>query len=84
MIIGGMSCYNAPSMSFSTELFDRTRIKYTTLPFEVQNYSAYLASLVNCNITLKQYTKLFNARLKELGNMVYPLIGKQYGNKWKK
>lgn len=84
MIIGGMSCYNAPSMSFSTELFDRTRVKYTTLPFEVQNYSAYLASLVNCNITLKQYTKLFNARLKELGNMVYPLIGKQYGNKWKK
>lgn len=84
MIIGGMSCYNAPSMSFSTELFDRTRIKYTSLPFEVQNYSAYLSSLVNCNITLKQYTKLFNARLKELGNMVYPLIGKQYGNKWKK
>lgn len=84
MIIGGMSCYNAPSMSFSTDLFDRTRVKYTTLPFEVQNYSAYLSSLVNCNITLKQYTKLFNARLKELGNMVYPLIERQYGNKWKK
>lgn len=84
MIIGGMSCYNDPSMSFSTELFDRTRVKYTTLPFEVQNYSVYLSSLVNCNITLKQYTKLFNARLKELGNMVYPLIGNQYGKKWKK
>ena len=79
MIIGGMSCFNDPSMTFSTELFDRLRIKYTTIPFEMQNYSAYLEALVNCNITLKKYTKLFNAKLKELGNMVYPLIGQQYG-----
>lgn len=79
VIIGGMAYYNDPSMSFMTELFDRTRIKYTTIPFEVQNYSAYLEALVNCNITLKQYTKLFNAKLKELANMVYPLIERQYG-----
>ena len=79
VIIGGMAYYNDPSMSFMTELFDRTRIKYTTIPFEVQNYSAYLEALVNCDITLKQYTKLFNAKLKELANMVYPLIERQYG-----
>ncbi len=79
VIIGGMAFYNDPSMSFMTELFDRTRIKYTTIPFEVQNYSAYLEALVNCNISLRQYTKVFNAKLKELASMVYPLIGQQYG-----
>ena len=79
VVIGGMAFYNDPSMSFMTELFDRTKVKYTTIPFEVQNYSAYLEALVNCNITLKQYTKLFNAKLKELANMVYPLVGQQLG-----
>ncbi len=79
VIIGGMAFYNDPSMSFMTELFDRTLVKYVSIPFEVQNYAAYLEALVNCNITLKPYTKLFNARLKELANMVYPLIGQQYG-----
>ncbi len=81
MIIGGMSCFNDPAMSFSTDLFDRTKVKYVTIPFEVQNYVTYLEALVNCNITLRKYTKTFNAKLNELGNMVYPLIGQQYGIK---
>ena len=81
VVIGGMAFYNDPSMSFMTELFDRTVVKYVSIPFEVQNYAAYLEALVNCNITLKPYTKLFNARLRELANMVYPLIGQQYGRK---
>lgn len=81
VIIGGMAFYNDPTMSFMTELFDRTTVKYTTVPFEMQNYLAYLESLVNCNITLKPYTKLFNAKLKDLANMVYPLLGQQFGKK---
>lgn len=79
MIIGGMAFYNDPSMSFMTELFDRARVKYMTIPFEMQNYIGYLEALLNCNITLKPYTKLFNAKLRELGDMVYPLIAQQYG-----
>ncbi len=81
VIIGGMAFYNDPTMSFMTELFDRTTVKYTTIPFEMQNYLAYLESLVNCNITLKPYTKLFNAKLKDLANMVYPLLGQQFGKR---
>ena len=37
-IIGGMAFYNDPSMSFMTELFDRDRIKYVTIPFEEETY----------------------------------------------
>ena len=81
VIIGGMAFYNDPTMSFMTELFDRTTVKYTTIPFEMQNYSAYLESLVNCNITLKPYTKLFNAKLKDLANIVYPLLEQQFGKR---
>ena len=76
-LIGGMSCYNSPSMTYMTELFDKDNIKYCEIPFEVQNYVKYLDSLVNCSITLNGYTKQFMSSLKELANMVYPLVGKQ-------
>lgn len=33
-IIGGMAYYNDPAMSFMTELFDRTLMKYVAIPFE--------------------------------------------------
>ena len=76
-LIGGMSCYNAPNMSYMTELFDKDNIRYCEIPFEVQNYVKYLDSLVNCSITLNGYTKTLLTALRELANMVYPLVGKQ-------
>lgn len=79
VIVGGMAFYNDPSMSFMTELFNRDAVKFVTIPFEEQNYVAYLEALINCRITLKTYTKTLNSRLKELANMVYPLIGQQFG-----
>ena len=72
-----MSCYNAPSMTYMTELFDRNTIRYCEIPFEVQNYVKYLDSLVNCEINLNGYTKQFMMALKELASMVYPLVNKQ-------
>ena len=75
MIIGGISSYNDPSMSYMTELFNKEKMKYITVPFELQNYSAYLESLVNCKITLKGYSKNLLKSLEELGNMVFPLLG---------
>ena len=74
-IIGGMSFYNDPAMSFMTELFNREKVKYCTIPFEEQTYSKYLEGLVNCNISLNGYSKDFMQALKNLQNMVYPLIG---------
>lgn len=76
-LIGGMSCYNAPDMSYMTELFDKDNVRYCEIPFEVQNYVKYLDSLVNCSITLNGYTKTLLASLRELANIVYPLVGKQ-------
>lgn len=71
-IIGGMSSYNDPSMSYMVDLFDKTIIKYISVPFEEEVYVKYLEGLINCNITLKGYPKNFIQILKELGNMVYP------------
>ena len=76
-LIGGMSCYNSPSMTYMTELFNKDNIRYCEIPFEVQNYVKYLDSLVNCSISLNGYTKQFMMALKELAGMVYPLVNKQ-------
>lgn len=76
-LIGGMSCYNAPDMSYMTELFDKDNIRYCEIPFEEQNYVKYLDSLVNCSISLNGYTKTFMQAIREVANMVYPLIGRQ-------
>ena len=73
-IIGGMAFYNDPAMSFMTELFDRTLIKHISIPFEENIYTKYLEGIINCEITLKGYSKSFMQILKELANMIYPLV----------
>ena len=76
-IIGGMAFYNDPAMSFMTELFDRSLIKYITIPFEEDIYIKYLEGIINCDINLKGYSKNFMQVLKSLGNMIYPLVSGQ-------
>ncbi len=76
-IIGGMAFYNDPAMSFMTELFDRSLIKYITIPFEEEIYTKYLEGIINCDINLKGYSKTFMQVLKALGNMIYPLVSGQ-------
>ena len=70
-IIGGMAFYNDPAMSYMTELFDRDLIKYIEIPFEEEIYTKYLQGIIECEISLKGYSKGFMQILKELGNMVY-------------
>ena len=74
LLIGGMSSYNDPSMSFMTELFDKNNVKYTTIPFDQQAYSKYLDGLVDCKISLRGYSKNMIQSFNKLGNMVFPLI----------
>ena len=76
-IIGGMAFYNDPAMSYMTELFDRSLIKYITIPFEEEIYIKYLEGIINCDINLKGYSKTFMQVLKALGNMIYPLVSGQ-------
>lgn len=87
MLIGGISKYNDPSMTYMKELFNRDKIQYCIIPFEIPNYIKYLDSLITCSITLNGYTKPFITALNELGNMIYPLLNKQTysprGNKYK-
>ena len=79
VIIGGMSFYNDPSMSFMTELFNKDMVKACTIPFEEDAYSKYLDGIANCKIEIN-YSKNFTNKLKNLEDMVYPLLGKStYG-----
>ena len=73
-IIGGMAYYNDPAMTYQTELFDKSLTNYITIPFEEETYTKYLQGLINCEISLKGYSKMFLQNLKQLGNMVYPTI----------
>lgn len=75
VLIGGMSVYNDPSMTYMTELFNKDTIKYTTVPFEDQVYVNYLEGLVNCEISLKGYSKNFISSMNRLADMAYPTIG---------
>lgn len=77
VLIGGMSSYNDPSMSFMTELFNKDNIKYCKIPLELQNYGKYIEALVNCEISLKGYTKQLLMALNELSQMVYPMLNQE-------
>ena len=76
-LIGGISKYNDPSMTYMKDLFDKDKVNYCVVPFEMPNYIKYLDSLITCSITLNGYTKPFIAALKELCGMIYPLINRQ-------
>ena len=80
-IIGGMAYYNDPAMSFMTELFDRNMVKYFLIPFETEIYTKYLEGLINCDISLKGYSKGFMQVLEQLGSNVYPLLSGKNKNK---
>ena len=77
-IIGGLAFYNDPSMSFMTELFNKDTVKYCTIPFDEVTYSKYLENVMDCEISTNGYSREFNMKIKELGSMVYPLIGNKY------
>ena len=77
-IIGGLAFYNDPAMSFMTELFNKDSVKYCSVPFDEDACSRYLEGVMDCEISINGYSKFFNAKLKEVANMVYPLIGNKY------
>ena len=77
-IIGGLAFYNDPAMSFMTELFNKERVNYITIPFDEATYTRYLENVMECEISTSGYSREFNTKIKELANMVYPLIGNKY------
>ena len=73
-IIGGMAYYNDPAMSFMTELFDKTTVRYITIPFDEDVYAKYLEGVINCEISIKGYPKNIVQIFKELSNIIYPVV----------
>ena len=69
-----MAYYNDPAMSFMTELFDKTTIRYIVVPFNEEVYTKYLENIVNCEVSTKGYPKNMIQIFNELANMVYPLV----------
>ena len=74
-----MSFYNDPSMSFMTELFNKDIVKHCIIPFDQDAYSKYLYAMAECNVSISGYSKQFLSSLRNLGDMVYPLVGKTGG-----
>ncbi len=79
-IIGGLAFYNDPAMAFMTELFNKETVRFCEIPFEEEVCARYLEGVMDCEISINGYSKNFTNRLKELANMVYPLVG---GGKFK-
>ena len=77
-IIGGMSCYNNPEMSYMRELFDKDKIQLITIPFDQDTMSKYLSGMVDCFVSTSGYSKGFLGELKKLGDHVYPLVTNKF------
>lgn len=77
-IIGGMSCYNNPEMSYMRELFDKDKIQTITISFDGDALSKYLSGMVDCFVSTNGYSKQFLSELKKLGDYVYPLITNKF------
>ena len=78
MIVGGMSTYNDPEMSFQNKLFDMKTIPTTVIPFDMVAYQNYLYQIAKCEISIKGYSKTFLYGLNKLADQVYPVV---YGNR---
>ena len=70
MIIGGMSSYNSPEMSYMVDLFDKNIIKYIAIPFDEQVYVRYLEGLINCDLSLKGYSKACLLNFKKYNQII--------------
>lgn len=72
MIVGGISTYNNPSMSFMSKLFDKDTVTVCTIPFDITVYQKYLENIIYCKYDISGYPKKFIEELKILGSLIYP------------
>jgi len=77
-VIGGMSCYNDPEMSYMRKLFEKDKIPSLMIQFDEDVLSKYLSGMVDCLVTVNGYSKQFMSELRKLADMVYPLINNKH------
>ena len=70
-IIGGLSSYNDPAMSYMTKLFDKDKIINYSLPLDITTGAKYLETLVTCELSLSGYSKSFVEELKRIAMAIY-------------
>lgn len=81
MIVGGISTYNHPSMSYMKEIFDKNLVKVYSIPFDEIVYQRYLENIAFCKYEISGYSKRFIESLKLLANSVHNLNDTTYINK---
>lgn len=72
VIVGGISTYNSPTMSYMTKLFDKDTVTVCSIPFDITVYQRYLENIVYCKYDISGYPKKFIEDLKILSGLVYP------------
>ena len=77
-IVGGLSCYNDPQMSYMKELFNKDKINTLTMSYDEDVLSRYLSGMVDCVVNIDGYSKQFLSELKVLSDTVYPLVNSKF------
>ena len=73
-IVEGMSVYKNADLSIWKQLFNSNNIKTILVPFSEEVYVRYLEQIAKCEIYTNKYPKDFQAILKDLSNVIYPLL----------
>lgn len=68
-LIGGLAFYNAPSMTYMQQIFNKNGIKYTTISYNQQAYEIYLRNVAKCQFSTN-YPVEFKKELELLANDV--------------
>ncbi len=71
-IIGGISSYNDPSMSYMIKLFDKDKIMDYSVPLDIEAGAKYLETLATCELSLVGYPKNFIENLKRIASVINP------------
>lgn len=70
-VVGGLSNYNDPEMSFVDQLLP-SKISYAIIPYNLNNYSKYIDCLYRGKVSYKGFSADFMQAIEELATMIYP------------
>ncbi len=77
-IVGGLSCYKDPEMTFSDTLLPG-RVDMFEIPYNINNYVKYTESLFRGSMNFKGYSADFTDAISALANQVYGQAGGRKG-----
>ena len=73
-VVEGMSIYKNADLSIWKQLFNPSLIKKYEVPFNEEVYVRYLEQIAKCEIYINKYPKDIQMLLKNLANVIYPLL----------